>query len=134
MTKGTDQLFMFGARSFWLLPDSVASRLGPLAAIVPVFNTNDAFAGSLRQALQDAPPGSTIIFQIPTTDPGYDATLGRYFISLTSARLLITKSLTIDAGTQKITIQRSFAGGTPTDLPDRKLNDGHAGESGDHEW
>ncbi|HEX8077842.1 MAG TPA: right-handed parallel beta-helix repeat-containing protein, partial [Chthoniobacterales bacterium] len=83
------------------------------AAIVPVFNTNDAFAGSLRQAIQDAPPGSTIVFQIPTSDPRYATASDRYLVTLTSASLIINKSLTIDGGTQKITIQRSFAGGTP---------------------
>jgi hypothetical protein len=82
------------------------------AAIVPVFNTNDAFAGSLRQAIQDAPSGSRIIFEIPKTDLGYNAVSGRYAINLTSGPLIFNKSLIIDAGTQRITIQRSFAAGT----------------------
>ncbi len=88
------------------------------AAIIPVYNTNDAFAGSLRQAIQDAPPNSSIVFQIPTTDPGYNVSTGGYVINLTrtsptSDSLIINKSLIIDAGTQKITIQRSLASGTP---------------------
>ena len=99
-----------------LLPLVAAVGFGALSAQtanVPVFNTNDAFAGSLRQAIQDAPTDSTIVFQIPTSDPRYDPATGRYAVTLTSASLSINKSLTIDAGTQKISIQRSFAGGTP---------------------
>jgi dockerin type I repeat protein len=83
------------------------------AAIVSVFNTNDAFAGSLRQAIQDAPANSKIVFQISKTDPGYNSSTGGYLISLTSGSLVFNKSLIIDGGTQRITIQRSFAGGTP---------------------
>ena len=104
---------------YWLsrLLSSIAATVSMVsaaqAADVPVYNSNDAFAGSLRQAIQDAPAGSTIVFQIPTSDPNYNSNTGVYTISLSSARLLITKSLTIDAGAQKITIQRSYDQGTP---------------------
>lgn len=74
-------------------------------ATVVVRNTNDNAAGSLRQAIQDATAGDTIVFQIPTADPGYAAT-GIFTIGLTSGELLINKNLTIDSGGQKISVQR----------------------------
>ena len=40
------------------------------AAILTVTNTNDNLAGSLRQAIRDANSGDTIVFNIPTNDPG----------------------------------------------------------------
>src|SRR4051812_14776502 len=79
------------------------------SAIVPVFNTNDGLAGSLRQAIQDASPGDTIIFQIPTSSPGYNINTGTFTIGLTSDSLIINKDLTIDGGGQKIWLQRSGA-------------------------
>jgi hypothetical protein len=42
------------------------------AATVNVVNTKDNLVGSLRQAIQDADPGDTINFTVPTTDAGYD--------------------------------------------------------------
>jgi hypothetical protein len=83
------------------------------AASVPVTKTTDSLAGSLRQAIQDAIPGDTIVFQIPTTDSGYNAATGVFTITLTSDQLLIAQALTIDGGGQKIVVQRSAAGGTP---------------------
>src|SRR5215218_5768036 len=77
------------------------------AAFVTVTNTNDNLAGSLRQAIQDANPGDTIVFSIPTTDVGYNATTHVFTINLTSGHLVINKNLTIDGGGQKITVQRS---------------------------
>jgi hypothetical protein len=50
-----------------------------------VTNTNDSGAGSLRQAIADAPPGDTVTFSLP---PGST-------ITLTSAEIVISKSLTI---------------------------------------
>jgi hypothetical protein len=42
------------------------------AGTVNVVNTKDNLVGSLRQAIQDADPGDTINFTVPTTDAGYD--------------------------------------------------------------
>jgi predicted outer membrane repeat protein len=77
------------------------------ASSVPVFNTNDSLGGSLRQAIQDANIGDTIVFQIPTSDSGYNATTGVFSVSLSTAELAIAKTLTIDGGGQKIIVQRS---------------------------
>ncbi len=74
---------------------------------VGVTNTNDNLAGSLRQALQDASPGDTIVFQIPTSSPGYNPASGIYVIGLTSGELVINKDLTIDPAGQKIWVQRA---------------------------
>jgi hypothetical protein len=51
-----------------------------------VINTNDSGTGSLRQALLDANARSgpdTIRFAIPTSDPGFDATVGVWTIQAT---------------------------------------------------
>src|SRR4051812_11067535 len=63
--------------------DSVLDR--PLGGIVTVTNTNDAGAGSLRQAIISANPGDTIVF-----NPGVAGT-----ITLTSGVLNINKNLII---------------------------------------
>ncbi len=85
------------------------------AGTVAVTNTNDNLAGSLRQAIQsDSIAGDTIVFQIPTTDPGYNAATGTFTISLTSTAapgtaIVIDHSLTIDGGNQNIVVQRAAA-------------------------
>jgi cell division septation protein DedD len=85
------------------------------AALVLVTNTQDSVAGSLRQAIQDAKPRDTVVFQIPTdgSDPGYDASTGVFRIVLTTANLEIDKDLVIDGGGQKIVVQRSFVDASP---------------------
>jgi CSLREA domain-containing protein len=85
---------------------------GAAAAIIPVTTTVDNAVGCLRQAIQNAAAGDTIVFQIPTTDPGYDSTTGYYTITLSGASattktLVINKNLTIEGGAQKIIIRRS---------------------------
>jgi hypothetical protein len=58
-----------------------------------VTNTNDSGAGSLRQALIDACPGSSIIFNIPDSDSNHAA--GVYTIPLTTGELAISQSVSI---------------------------------------
>lgn len=58
------------------------------AATLTVTTTNDAGAGSLRQALIDATTNAEandIVFAIPTSDPNYDAGENRFTITLLSA-------------------------------------------------
>ncbi len=58
------------------------------AASLTVNTTADAGAGSLRQAIIDATvnaEANIITFNIPTSDPGYNAGQGRFTISLLSA-------------------------------------------------
>jgi CSLREA domain-containing protein len=119
-TSPVNILFQTRRFSAFIITASVLTAASAGAVPVPVTNTNNAFAGSLRQAIQDANPGDTIVFQIPTTDPGYNSSTATFTITLTStatgtagAGLLIDKSLTIDAGTQNIVVRRSTAGGTP---------------------
>jgi hypothetical protein len=101
------------ARFFFTLAMAGAFAASAQGGTVAVTNTNDSLAGSLRQAIQDASPGDGIVFQIPTTDPGYSVATGDYIITLTTAELLIAKDLTIDGGGQKIGVRRNFIGGTP---------------------
>ncbi|PIX36177.1 MAG: hypothetical protein COZ59_02485 [Bacteroidetes bacterium CG_4_8_14_3_um_filter_31_14] len=76
-----------------------------------VTNTNDAGAGSLRQAITNtnAYPGShTINFNILTTDAGYNSSQGIWTISQTSTLPIITHSNVLIDGTS----QTIFAGNT----------------------
>lgn len=75
-------------KRFLLLCLSIAAATAQ-AAVIPVYKTTDAFAGSLREAIQDANPagGDTIVFQIPTSEPGYNAANGVFTITLTGAEL-----------------------------------------------
>lgn len=79
-----------------------------MCATDPVVTTNgDSGAGSLRRAIEDACDGSTITFDMT---PGHVVSP----ITLTSAELVISKSLTIQGpGANFLTVQRSAAGGTP---------------------
>lgn len=60
------------------------------ATVVKVTNTQDLGNGSLRQALIDANANSSVtelVFEIPTSDPNYDALTGVYTITVSSAIL-----------------------------------------------
>ncbi len=67
-----------------------------------VTNGNDSGAGSLRQIIADACPGSTITFAPAVSS-----------VTLTTAELLINKDLNIDGGATGVTVTRSTAPGTP---------------------
>src|SRR6266516_2748942 len=64
------------------------------ANTITVTNGNGSGPGSLRQALADANDGDTINF-----DPSVD------IVTLTTAELVITKSITISASPQMVTVQ-----------------------------
>ena len=83
------------------------------AAVVTVTNTNDAGSGSLRQAILDANPGDSIVFNIPTSDPGYYAPTGVYTINLTSADLQIDKNLGISAFGSHVVVRRNTSSEFP---------------------
>src|SRR5215469_16668336 len=75
-----------------------------------VTNTLDSGAGSLRADVATAASGDTIVFNIPKSDPGYNATTGVWTITLTSGELLITKSLSITGpGEAELTISGNHA-------------------------
>ena len=91
-------LALFGALLF------VSARGVEAAATITVTSTSDSGAGSLRQAILDAVSGDTIDFSLPTPST----------LALTSAELLINKSLTITGpGGGQLTVERSTAGGIP---------------------
>ena len=99
--------FLRSQRSGLVIGIGILCRISSLAeaANVAVINGNDALAGSLRQAIQDANPGDTIVFQIPKSSSVYDSATGIFTIGLTSNGLTVNKSLTIDGGGQKIVIK-----------------------------
>ena len=66
------------------------------ASTITVTNGNDSGSGSLRQALAQANDGDTINF-----DPSVN------LVTLTTAELVITKSITISASPQMVTVQRA---------------------------
>ncbi len=75
------------------------------AATFTVTNTYDAGAGSLRQAITSANANAydadNIVFNIPTSDPNYNATTGVYTITLTSLLPYIASlSVTVDGTSQ----------------------------------
>jgi hypothetical protein len=76
------------------------------AATIQVFNGYDTGPGSLRQALINANDGDTI--QLYNNRPAME-------VVLTSGELLVNKSVTITPYnvSQKVTVARSTAGGTP---------------------
>jgi hypothetical protein len=77
-----------------------------------VTNTNDSGPGSLRSIINSACPEAIIIFNIPTSDPGFSG--GVYTITLTSGDLVIDKHLNIlGPGSNTVTVKRSTAPGTP---------------------
>ncbi|UCG93065.1 MAG: T9SS type A sorting domain-containing protein [candidate division WOR-3 bacterium] len=76
---------------------------GVFASEYTVTNTSDSGPGSLRQAIlyANANPGTDmIIFNIPTTDPGYNHTTGAFTIQPLSFLPNITDAVIIDGYTQ----------------------------------
>ena len=79
-----------------------------------VTNTNDSGAGSLRDALINACPSNNVTFNIPTTDPGYNAAADVYTITLTTAELVVDRDLSITGlGAKRLKVARSSAAGAP---------------------
>ena len=77
-----------------------------------VTNTNDSGPGSLRSIINSACNETIIIFNIPTSDPGFSG--GVYTITLTSGDLVIDKTLFIfGPGSNTLVVKRSTAVGTP---------------------
>jgi hypothetical protein len=83
----------------------VATLVTAQSAVLTVTNTQDSGPGSLRDTIAAAANGDTIQF---------DAALNGQAITLTSAELLIDKSLTINGpGANQLSVQRSATNGTP---------------------
>jgi type VI secretion system secreted protein VgrG len=83
------------------VPPPVVIHVAPV-----VTNTNDSGPDSLRQALVNAENGDTITFEIPTSDPGYNA--GIWTIGLTTSELVIDKDVTIAGlGANVLTVQKA---------------------------
>jgi predicted outer membrane repeat protein len=84
----------------WVIPFALGQRTTAKgnrpATTITVTNGNDSGPGSLRQALAQANDGDTINF-----DPSVN------IVTLTTAELVITKSITISASPQMVTVQRA---------------------------
>lgn len=90
-----------------------------------VTNTNDAGAGSLRQAISDVnimPGTHSITFNIPTTDPNYIAGQGVWKITPASTLPMVMRSNLLIDGTSQTTNQ----GNTNPDGPEILLDGNHA--------
>jgi hypothetical protein len=61
-----------------------------------VINTQDGGPGSFRVVASEAPDGSTVEFEIPITDEGYDSGTGKWTIDLSSEVLIVNKNITVD--------------------------------------
>ena len=95
----TEQMLLFGGNSANTLIGDTWSYQTPPTPIVS--NTNDGGSGSLRDAIEyaNANPGTTISFDIPVSDPGFN---GQWFViqPLTALPALTQSSTTIDGSTQ----------------------------------
>ncbi len=92
----------------------IVLSFGLSAQTVTVSNTNDAGLGSLRQAIVDANSNwgiDNMVFNIPTSDPNYNAATGVFTIKITSTELpsINNRVLLIDGFTQT-----AFTGNTNT--------------------
>ncbi|HBG70641.1 MAG TPA: hypothetical protein DHV29_04015 [Bacteroidales bacterium] len=83
----------------------IALSFRALTANYTVINTNDSGVGSLREAITSANAAvgaDNIYFDIPNTDPGYDAGSGTFTITLISTLPMIsTGYINIDATSQQ---------------------------------
>lgn len=83
--------------------DALATAYGAGPALSAVVtSTADAGPGTLRAAITYAfdHPGTTITFNLPTSDPGYDAVRGNWTIRPTDALPRLPLNTTIDATSQ----------------------------------
>jgi hypothetical protein len=78
------------------LPQQTAAKGNRPATTITVTNGNDSGPGSLRQALADANDGDTINF---------DPSVGT--VTLTTAELAVTKSITVSGAPNMVTVARS---------------------------
>ncbi len=100
----------------WGIILSTVFSLSLSAQAVIVTNTNDAGAGSLRQAIVDANANwsiDTIKFNIPTTDAGYNSGTGVFTINITSSELpaISNRVMVVDGSSQT-----AFTGNTNTTI------------------
>jgi len=97
------------------------------SAPIVVTNTSDSGPGSLRQAILDANtagPGSTIVFNVPTTDPGFN---GQWFTIAPVSPLpaLVADDTTVDGASQT-----AFSGDTNTSGPEILIDGRTQGRGG----
>ena len=100
----------------------------PPAEIWVVTNTNDSGPGSLRWAIEQANANAgpdSIVFNIPTTDPGYDSGTGVWTIQPDSALPALTDDNTIIDGTT----QTANQGDTNPNGPEIEIDGTNAGEA-----
>ncbi len=116
---------------YWVIVGCLMWALVPagLAGTLIVTTTADAGPGSLRQCLlgANANVGADLIFfNIPTTDPGYDAGSGSWKIQPLSALPELTDDGTMIDGTS----QANYIGGDPNPSgPEIELDGANAGEA-----
>ena len=89
---------------------SVFSNENTIATPFTVTNTRSSGTGSLSKAITnaDGTPGSTIAFNIPTNDPGYNPSAHTFTIALSSVLPAITEPMTINGTTES-----TFLSGQP---------------------
>jgi hypothetical protein len=109
MTQVVGQLRLFSPRIITALlvalaccaPLQTAYASAPTATAT-VTNTNDNGDGSLRSAITylNSTAGGSVMFNIPTSDPGYDSTTGVFTIAISSQLELNGGDMTVDGATQ----------------------------------
>jgi CSLREA domain-containing protein len=90
---------------------------GTALVVTKTADTNDGTCDadcSLREAITAANAAAgaeTIVFDIPTTDPGYDAVADRYTIALTDVLPVIDSDMSINGlGAKRLTVNRGAGG------------------------
>lgn len=108
-----------------LMPVLALRQQPALAATFTITQTGDSGPGSLRQAIQaanDAPGSDTLLFRIPTSDPGFGG--GVFTIRPASPLPAITDQTFLDGLSQA-----AFTGNTNPNGPEILLNGSQAGDA-----
>jgi CSLREA domain-containing protein len=91
-------------------------QIGPAFVVTTTDDHSDGLCGIVDCTLMEALDASnanananTITFNIPTSDPGYDASTQVYSINLTRGELSVTSPVSIDGGNARIAVGRAAA-------------------------
>jgi CSLREA domain-containing protein len=110
-------------------PTAAVSPQGDTLTVNVTDDTDDGACGashcSLREAIAEASDGDTIAFNIPPTDPGYNATLGVWTIK-PMATVYVSAGVAVDGDTQTVSRGDTNPLGPEVELDGSNQSTGHA--------